>query len=75
MPWSLAQGSVREFHLRGHQIFIQFLLSTTQDPLVHHGRHFGRAIHTFCNLQTLISNGLVLMGDGADDHLEEISEE
>ncbi|KAF8834355.1 hypothetical protein BDN67DRAFT_915129 [Paxillus ammoniavirescens] len=36
---------------------------TTQDPLVHHGRHFGRAVHAFCNVQTLITNGLMFMGD------------
>ncbi|KAG2014238.1 hypothetical protein CC2G_011082 [Coprinopsis cinerea AmutBmut pab1-1] len=28
------------------------------DPLVHHGRHFGRTIQTFCRIQTLIQNGL-----------------
>ncbi|KAH6906981.1 hypothetical protein BKA70DRAFT_1372276 [Coprinopsis sp. MPI-PUGE-AT-0042] len=26
------------------------------DPLVHHGRHFGRTIQTFCRVQTLIKN-------------------
>jgi hypothetical protein len=40
------------------------------DPLVHHGRHFGRTVHTFCNINTLIANGLLRMGDpdrqGAD---------
>jgi hypothetical protein len=29
------------------------------DPLVHHGRHFGRAVHTFCNLKALLANGLL----------------
>ncbi|KAJ3529763.1 hypothetical protein NMY22_g8865 [Coprinellus aureogranulatus] len=28
------------------------------DPLVGHGRHFGRTIRTFCRVQTLISSGL-----------------
>ncbi|KAH6901450.1 hypothetical protein BKA70DRAFT_1374803 [Coprinopsis sp. MPI-PUGE-AT-0042] len=28
------------------------------DPLVHHGRHFGRTIQAFCKVQTLIKNGL-----------------
>lgn len=36
---------------------------TTQDPLVHHGRHFGRVVHAFCNVQTLITNGLAVLGD------------
>jgi hypothetical protein len=31
------------------------------DPLVHHGRHFGRAVHTFCNVRALIVNGLIRM--------------
>ncbi|KAH6894784.1 hypothetical protein BKA70DRAFT_1117381 [Coprinopsis sp. MPI-PUGE-AT-0042] len=29
------------------------------DPLVHHGRHFGRTIQAFCRVQTLIKNGLL----------------
>ena len=40
---------------------------TTQDPLVHHGQHFGCAIHTFCNLQTLLVNELITMGSNAAD--------
>lgn len=36
---------------------------TAQDPLVHHGRHFGRAVHAFCNVQTLITNGIQAMSD------------
>ncbi|KIJ59336.1 hypothetical protein HYDPIDRAFT_33275 [Hydnomerulius pinastri MD-312] len=40
---------------------------TTQDPLVHHGRHFGRAVHAFCNVQTLLTNGIILMSKDTDD--------
>jgi hypothetical protein len=47
--------------------------STTQDPLVHHGRHFGRAVHTFCNIQTLITNGLVTMGNQSDEDPESMT--
>jgi hypothetical protein len=43
------------------------LVRTTQDPLVHHGRHFGRAVHAFCNLQSLLMNGLITMGSDATD--------
>ncbi|KIJ64395.1 hypothetical protein HYDPIDRAFT_28335 [Hydnomerulius pinastri MD-312] len=39
---------------------------TTQDPLVHHGRHFGRAVHSFCNVQTLLTNGIITMGEDED---------
>jgi hypothetical protein len=34
-----------------------------QDPLVHHGRHFGRVAHAFCNIQTLLANGITLMNE------------
>ncbi|KAF8833976.1 hypothetical protein BDN67DRAFT_865581, partial [Paxillus ammoniavirescens] len=46
---------------------------TTQDPLVHHGRYFGRAVHTFCNVQTLITNGLILMAEHADESPESLT--
>ena len=36
---------------------------TIQDPLMHHGCHFGRAIHAFFNVQMLITNGLQAMCD------------
>ncbi|KAI0067315.1 hypothetical protein BV25DRAFT_1911964 [Artomyces pyxidatus] len=41
------------------------------DPLVHHGRHFGRTIHALANFQALITNGLLRLGELAetpDDH-------
>ncbi|KAJ3540837.1 hypothetical protein NMY22_g4128 [Coprinellus aureogranulatus] len=28
------------------------------DPLVGHGKHFGRTIRTFCHVQTIVTNGL-----------------
>jgi hypothetical protein len=28
------------------------------DPLIHHGRHFGRAIYAFANIQALLLAGL-----------------
>ena len=34
------------------------ICSTRTDPLVGHGRHFGRTIRTFCRVHTLITNGL-----------------
>jgi hypothetical protein len=33
---------------------------------VHHGRHFGRTIHALCNVQTLLTNGILRIGDLAD---------
>ncbi|KAH6896197.1 hypothetical protein BKA70DRAFT_1116609, partial [Coprinopsis sp. MPI-PUGE-AT-0042] len=36
-----------------------FPWSGRTDPLVHHGRHFGRTMHCFCRIYTLISEGLI----------------
>lgn len=35
------------------------------DPLVHHGRHFGRTVHAMCNFPTLLNNGILRMVDQA----------
>ncbi|KJA21116.1 hypothetical protein HYPSUDRAFT_141196 [Hypholoma sublateritium FD-334 SS-4] len=45
------------------------------DPLVHHGRHFGRSIHALCNIQALINNGIVRMGERADEPDESFTEQ
>ncbi|KAH6910572.1 hypothetical protein BKA70DRAFT_1100367 [Coprinopsis sp. MPI-PUGE-AT-0042] len=37
---------------------LMYDLDAGTDPLVHHGRHFGRTIQDFCRVQTLIKNGL-----------------
>ncbi|KAH6916530.1 hypothetical protein BKA70DRAFT_1419434 [Coprinopsis sp. MPI-PUGE-AT-0042] len=44
----------------------------TTDPLVHHGRHFGRTVYAFVNIYALIINGLV---DDANEDEDEIPEE
>ena len=33
--------------------------SCIADPLVHHGRHFGRTIHALCNVQALLTKGVL----------------
>ena len=33
------------------------LISCLSDPLIHHGRHFGRTVHALCNVRTLLKNG------------------
>jgi hypothetical protein len=43
------------------------LLSRASDPLIHHGRHFGRTVHAMCNVQALITNGILRMGDDVPD--------
>ena len=44
-----------------------------QDPLVHHGHHFGRVVHTFCNVQTLITNGIMMVGEHSDESAESMT--
>lgn len=36
------------------------------DPLTHYGRHFCRTVHALCNFQTLLTNGLLKIGELAD---------
>ena len=70
MLWNLAPGRDRKpFDIHGLTLPEPFFRSV-QDPLVHHGRHFGRVVHCFCNIQTLLTNGIALMGERADE-LEE----
>ena len=40
--------------------------SCVSDPLVHHGRHFGRTLHAMTNVQVLLTNGILRMGELAD---------
>ncbi|KIK19108.1 hypothetical protein PISMIDRAFT_108311, partial [Pisolithus microcarpus 441] len=48
---------------------------SVQDPLVHHGRHFGRAVHAFCNVQALLTNAIVLMSEVEERGLETLTQE
>jgi hypothetical protein len=45
-----------------------------QDPLVHHGRHFRHVIHSFCSVQILLTNGIVMKGELSERELETFSE-
>ena len=40
---------------------------------MHHGRHFGRTVHAFCNVQTLLMNGIAQLSEGAENDLESLS--
>jgi hypothetical protein len=43
---------------------ISFILySCISDPLVSHGCHFGRTVHALCNINALLTNGLLRMGE------------
>jgi hypothetical protein len=37
------------------------VLSRTGDPLIGHGRHFGRTVHTMCSVQALITKCIVYL--------------
>jgi hypothetical protein len=49
--------------------------SRITDPLVHHGRHFGRTIHAMCNVQALITNVLLLLGEDGEVAEESLTAE
>ena len=37
-----------------------------QDPLVHHDHHFGHTVHSFCSVQTLLTNGIVSLAEESE---------
>jgi hypothetical protein len=43
------------------------LFRSTTDPLIHQGRHFGRTVHAFSAVHALLTNGVLRMGERADD--------
>lgn len=45
------------------------------DPLVHHGRHFGRTVFALCNFQALLNNGIMRLVELPDKPLESFSPE
>lgn len=49
--------------------------SCLANPLVHFGRHFGRTIHALCNVNALITNGLLRLGELADEPEESFTAE
>ncbi|KIK14479.1 hypothetical protein PISMIDRAFT_116980, partial [Pisolithus microcarpus 441] len=48
---------------------------SVQDLLVHHGHHFGCVVHAFCNVQTLLTNGITLMVEVEERGLETLTQE
>ena len=43
-----------------------FSLSRAGDPLVHHGRHFGRTVYAMCSVHALITSALARMAEEED---------
>lgn len=51
-------------------LFINLFNSCLSDPLIHHGRHFGRTLHALCNINSLLTNGVLRTIE-----LDEVSED
>jgi len=43
-----------------------FRRSRGGDPLIHHGRHFGRTVRAMCNMQALVVDGILCMGEDGE---------
>lgn len=54
---------------------LTMLYRCVSDPLVHHGRHFGRTVHALCNVNALITNGILRLGELADEPEEAFTSE
>ncbi|KAG1760224.1 hypothetical protein EV702DRAFT_1183519 [Suillus placidus] len=48
---------------------------SSSDPLVSHGRHFGRTVFALCNYPSLLTNGILRLEQMEDTSLEEFSAE
>ena len=46
---------------------ITCLNGCTSDPLISHGHHVSRTVHALCNVQVILTNGILCMGEQADD--------
>jgi hypothetical protein len=53
----------------------EFLVRCISDPLVHHGRHFGRTLHAMTNVKALLTNGLLRLGELAEQPEETFTAE
>jgi hypothetical protein len=62
------------FHDR-HYLSTDLPSRRTLDPLVHHGRHFGRTVHGLCNVYALLTAGLLRLGELAGEPEESFTYE
>ncbi|KAG1850564.1 hypothetical protein C8R48DRAFT_613481 [Suillus tomentosus] len=49
--------------------------ASSSDPLVSHGRHFGRTVFALCNYPSLLTNGILRLEQMEDTSLEDFSAE
>src|ERR1700736_875484 len=74
--FSLDLGRNHNFTIVAPRIlFLMWFASCGTDPLVHHGRHFGRVVHALCTVTTLLNNGILRMGEFADRAEETFTQE
>lgn len=68
-PLSVRSSLEEEKNCELIQTFVHYATGMTprssraSDPLVHHGRHFGRTVHAMCNVQALVTSGIVLLAE------------
>jgi hypothetical protein len=49
--------------------------SSSSDPLISHGRHFGRTVFALCNYPSLLTNGVLRLEQMEETPLEHFSAE
>jgi hypothetical protein len=79
-PSALERGPKKKPYAVDFSIFLPeltliFVHSCRTDPLVHHGRHFGRTVHALCNISALMTNGLLYLGEQAEEPEESFTNE
>jgi hypothetical protein len=75
-PLDLGTGRSRRLLFTVFVILSDFYLRSSgirhsSDPLVHHGRHFGRTVYAMCNVRSLITNALLRLQESDGEILEE----
>lgn len=77
MPSTLAQGRKRTLSSQPcvPLIFSKPFSRRHSDPLVSHGRHFCRAVHALCNVKALLTNGILRLGELAEEPEEAFTAE
>src|ERR1700734_1734542 len=63
------------FPYGGSNLTLTLNPSCNTDPLVHHGRHFGRTVHALCTVSALLNNGILRMGELAEQPEETFTHE
>ncbi|KAG1893253.1 uncharacterized protein F5891DRAFT_1131324 [Suillus fuscotomentosus] len=73
LRWPLSASFPQTSRSARDKSYIQYRSSS--DPLVSHGRHFGRTVFTLCNYPSLLTNGILRLEQMEDTPLEDFSAE